>query len=244
MTARLALRLARGGQTYILPPPGTPYPVPFAIPHAIAQRSGEKPGRVGRKPQGGKSTAQLPDEGHGPLFYRRYRLTFTAPGLTAADLMTKIQGNPDKFCAQSLAHYHKTKGKLGELHVGDEFFITLTGPFNAPVRVAQVSERAFTLVTLQDHMEAGEIHFETRSFVDASSGEEHVEMQIVSWARSRDRLVDFAYDTLKVAQAIQNEMWTSFLEIVARKAGGRKLGPVEILIQRIPEHRRRRVSVH
>lgn len=174
------------------------------------------------------SASQPPETGTGPFYYRRYTTEFSAFGIPASVIMARIQADPDRFTAKVLARYRKTKGKPGQMRVGDEFFIEMTGPWNAPVRVIEVTVHSFTFVTLRDHMEAGAIRFET---IDRG-GLSRFEIQ--SWSRSRDEGVDFFYDQVKVARLIQAEMWTTFSENVVRESGGSRHGPTLIATQRIP----------
>jgi hypothetical protein len=113
------------------------------------------------------------------------------------------------------------------MRVGDEYVVRMPGPWDGPVRVVDVTGRSFRLVTLDGHLEAGTIEFR------ASPSPEGVCFEIESWARSGDRFSNLLYNRLRMAKEIQLHMWTSFLERVARLAGGRLSGGIDIHTRRV-----------
>src|SRR4029453_4908327 len=86
---------------------------------------------------------------------------------------------------------------------------------------------SFRLATLAGHLEAGQIAFRAWRQGD------HLVVEIESWASSGDRLSRLLYQHLRMSKEIQLHMWTSFLERVARIAGGRLTGGVEIRTRRL-----------
>jgi len=113
------------------------------------------------------------------------------------------------------------------MRVGDEFVVRMAGPWDGPVRVVDVTDASFRLVTLARHLEAGQIEF---SAADVEGG---VAFCIESWARSADRLADLLYQRLRMAKEVQLHMWTSFLERSAQIAGGRVAGGITIDTRRV-----------
>ena len=113
--------------------------------------------------------------------------------------------------------------------VGDEYVVRMPGPWDGPVRVVDVPPTSFRLATLEGHLEAGQIEFTARRDGD------RVVFDIESWARSGDRLSDLLYDRLRMAKEIQLHMWTSLLERVARVAGGRITGGIDIETRRVDD---------
>jgi hypothetical protein len=103
----------------------------------------------------------------------------------------------------------------------------MPGPWDGPVRVVDVQPTSFRLVTLAGHLEAGQIEF------TAAQDGDRLVFRIESWARSGDRLSDLLYDRLRMAKEIQLHMWTSLLERVARMAGGRMSGGIDIDTRRV-----------
>ena len=117
--------------------------------------------------------------------------------------------------------------RRGILRVGDEYVVRMPGPWDGPVRVVEVTPRSFRLVTLATHLEAGTIEFR------AEPADGGLRFEIESWARSGDRLSNVLYDRLRMAKEIQLHMWTSFIERVARKSGGRLRGGIDIHTRRV-----------
>lgn len=177
----------------------------------------------------GRPAVQHESGGTGPRYHRRYRVRIGGAALTAEELMSRVAADPDAFAPAETARFEKTHGAPGPLAVGDEVEVHPTGPFRAPVRVAACDRRSFTLVTLDGHLEAGQIRF------SAAPGRQHAGVlvfTIESWARSATPAAHVAYDTLGLALKAQQGTWTFFCQRVAETCGGRRLGPVDVLTER------------
>jgi len=118
-------------------------------------------------------------------------------------------------------------GAEGALAVDDELVVRMPGPWDGPVRVAEATPTSFRLVTLEGHLEAGQIEFR------ASDDDGQLTFAIESWARSGDRISNLLYHHLRMAKEVQLHMWTSFLERVADLAGGRISGGIEIVSRKL-----------
>ena len=175
-----------------------------------------------------RTELQAAEAGVGPLFHRLYRARIRNAELSPQELMARIQADPDRAAPSEFARFTKVLGEEGRMHAGDEYVVRMPGPWDGPVRVAEVTPTSFWLVTLEGHLEAGQIVFR------ASAGEE-LEFSIESWARSGDRLCHLLYDQLRMAKEIQLHMWTSFLERAVRLSGGRMTGGIEIRTRRVEE---------
>jgi uncharacterized protein (UPF0548 family) len=167
------------------------------------------------------------DQGVGPLFHRSYRARIRDPRMSAGELMAHLQADPDAAAPGEFATFVKVQGVEGHMRVGDEFVVRMAGPWDGPVRVVDTTNASFRLVTLLRHLEAGQIEFVARDIDGA------VEFSIESWARSADRLADLLYQHLRMAKEVQLHMWTSFLERVAKIAGGRVSGGIDIETRRV-----------
>jgi hypothetical protein len=66
----------------------------------------------------------------------------------------------------------------------------------------------------------------------ARDEDERLVFEIESWARSGDRLSNVMHDRLRMAKEVQLHMWTSVLERVARRVGGRLDGGVDVETRR------------
>jgi uncharacterized protein (UPF0548 family) len=97
----------------------------------------------------------------------------------------------------------------------------MPGPWDGPVRVVDRTPTSFRLATLDGHLEAGQIEFRVEPD-DAG-----LRFTIESWARSGDELSRIMYQRLHMAKEVQFHMWTSFLERVAKIAGGRLPGGID-----------------
>ncbi|MEA2248138.1 MAG: hypothetical protein QOH46_2667 [Solirubrobacteraceae bacterium] len=167
------------------------------------------------------------DAGVGPLFRRRYRATIREADLSPEALLARVVGDPNRAAPTEFAIFQKVAGAEGPMQVGDEYVVRMPGPWDGPVRVVDVTERSFRLVTLDGHLEAGTIEFR------AAPDPQGVRFEIESWARSGDHLSNLLYHRLRMAKEIQLHMWTSFLERVAGLAGGRLTGGIDIHTSRV-----------
>ncbi len=156
---------------------------------------------------------QTQSEGAGPTYHRVYAVDLPVPYDQAMKTMKLMMGDPNQFSPKMIATFEKTRGEAGVLRVDDEFMVHITGPWQGPVRVSQVTDSSFTLLTLNGHMEAGHIHFR---MVNRHNGNGRFEIE--SLTRSKDQIVDFLYDKLRLAQFAQTQMWESFCKSFAQKS--------------------------
>jgi Domain of unknown function (DUF1990) len=169
---------------------------------------------------------QLPEHGAGPLFHRRYRMHVRDARCTPEALIEYVSGDLDRVAPTEFASFQKVHGDEGRMAVGDELVVRMPGPWDGPVRVVELTPASFRLVTLDGHLEAGQIEFA------ATREDDMLVFRIESWARSGDRFSDLLYDRVRMAKEIQLHMWTSVLERVARASGGRMTGGIEIHTRR------------
>lgn len=169
---------------------------------------------------------QLLKDGVGPLFHRHYYADIDEPRLSKTALIQAIVGDINHCCPSEMANFEKTKGSEQRLVVGDEFFIHLTGPWNGPIRVIEVTPTSFSFITLEGHLEAGEIQFRT---VDRPTSPNGYRFEIQSWSRSKDKVVDFAYDTVPLVKTAQAQMWVYFCKQVVALSGGNLHGEIQVI---------------
>lgn len=189
------------------------------------------PRAIPKEAQQGDWPVQLTGDGTGKLFHRRYRADIANPTASAEQLMRQLQEDPNNFSPLQLANFEKTKGVEGNMAVGDEYYIHILGPWDGPVRVFEVQPTLLGLVTLEGHMEAGEIQFR---FLPHPTLPNALRFEIVSWARSRDMMVDIAYDKLKLARGAQTNMWTHVCQRVVEESGGELIDKIDILTEELP----------
>lgn len=168
---------------------------------------------------------QLAPAGSGPLFHRRYDVLISGSTFSAAALLRLMQRHLSELAPSALAHFEKSQGSEGLARVGDEYDITLLGPWNGRVRVVESTARHFTLVTLDGHPEAGHISFSVAPVADSN---DTLQVLIESWARARDAIVAVAYGTLGVGKQVQTEVWITFLQRLSALAGVEQTPAVRI----------------
>jgi hypothetical protein len=162
------------------------------------------------------SDQQTVHAGTGTLFHRQYDVVLTGTAHSSRELLRLLQQHLAELAPSMLAHFEKTAGSDGLLRVGDEYEITMLGPWNGAVRVSESTADSFTLVTLDGHPEAGHITF---SVSEHGSGPDAKRVRIESWARARDAVVAAAYDTIGIGKQVQTEMWITFLQRLSALAG-------------------------
>jgi hypothetical protein len=171
---------------------------------------------------------QHPSAGAGPLFHRVYRARIRAARMGPEELVARISADLNRVAPSEFARFTKLLGDDGSMAVGDEYVVRMPGPWDGPVRVVERTASSFRFVTLEGHLEAGQICF-------ASRNSELLEFSIESWARAGDRLSNLLYEHLRMSKEVQLHMWTSVLERVAELAGGRLSGGIEIRTRRVTD---------
>jgi uncharacterized protein (UPF0548 family) len=176
-----------------------------------------------------RSALQLPSDGAGPLFHRRYRVLIRDSRVAPEELVDQLAANPDVAAPSEFATFKKTLGADGAMAVGDEYLVRMPGPWDGPVRVVDRTPRGFRLATLEGHLEAGQIEFSA----DRERG--LLRFTIESWARGGDRFSNLLFDSLRISKEIQFHMWSSFLERVVKLSGGTREGGLRIETRRVAE---------
>lgn len=178
-------------------------------------------------PESSREAVQSPAVGSGPLFHRLYSGTIADASMGAEELMALLSADPDRVAPRQIARFRLTRGAKGQMRQGDEFLVHMPGPWDGPVRVADVRPDRFRFATLAGHLEAGQI--EWRAWNDGE-----LRFAVESWARGGDRLSALVHDRLRMAKEVQLYMWTSVVERVLRLAGGRLLDGVHVHTRRVP----------
>ena len=166
------------------------------------------------------------EQGVGPLFRRTYRVEMRDADCDAKELIARISDDPNHVAPVFFASFQKTEGEEWELRVEDEFVVRMPGPWDGPIRVVEVTPRSFRFVTLDGHLEAGQVEW--------SASDDPLAFQIESWARSGDRLSAIMHDRLHMAKEVQLHMWVAVLEKVVGLSGGRRASMIEMHTRRVP----------
>lgn len=177
---------------------------------------------------------QFIHEGVGPLFHRRYYVDMANVAMSKEELMTKIIKTLNTFTAWEMAVFQKlTNTEEKGFKEGDDFRIHITGPWNGPVRVIDVTPTSFSFITLNHHLEAGEIQFR---LIDHPDKPELMRFEIRSWSRSRDRIIDFFYNYVPFVRIGQTRMWVYFCQRVVEVGEGEATDEVHVMTHRVPWH--------
>lgn len=187
---------------------------------------GEQPQPVDARLLWDGEPLQLPSDGVGPIYHRRYQVDIVRPQISPEELMQRVKANLASFAPRELAEFVKVKGQSDDLQVGDEFQITILGPWNGGVRTIDVTPTSFSFVTLKGHPEAGQIRFQAKPH---PSQADVLRFAILSWARSRDMLVSLGYKEGIIGREVQKNAWVSFCERVVEVSGGELLGEIEVI---------------
>jgi hypothetical protein len=174
-----------------------------------------------------QADVQRPEDGAGPLFRRRYRGRIHHARMRAPELMAELQADPNRVAPGTLAHFLKQRGSDGTMRVGDEFVVRMPGPWDGPIRVVEVTPCSFRVVTLDGHIEAGQIEWR------AADEDGVLVFEIESWARGGDRAAYVLHDLIPMAKEVQLHMWTRVIERVAGRTGGRLEEGIDIETRRV-----------
>jgi len=193
----------------------------FEIAAAPAAPNDSSPKPVGSRP------LQLLDDGEGDLYHRVYQVDIAHPTKTPETLMAEIYADINRFVPREMLVFDKMRGREdgGAWKIGDEFYIHVTGPWDAPVRVIEAEPMRFALITLQGHFEAGEIHVGMQPHPERADA---IRFQIESWARSRDSVTDLVYRVLGWSKFAQTRVWTFFCKRVQEESGGELIDAIRV----------------
>ncbi|MBA8824170.1 hypothetical protein FHX42_001499 [Saccharopolyspora lacisalsi] len=164
---------------------------------------------------------QAPQEGSGPVFHRRYGVRIHSSQMGPERLIERVRADPNEAVPREVAVFDRRDGRSG-LRVGDELVVRMPGPWDGPVRVLDVGDTSFRLVTLREHLEAGQIEFRAYSAGDA------LVFEIESWARSGDWVVNLLYDGVELFKEMQTYLWAHYCANVCALSGGRMVHGVEV----------------
>lgn len=179
----------------------------------------------------GERSPQFLNDGVGPLFHRRYYADIRESAVNPVALMERIYTNLNEFAPSDMAVFQALDDTEDGIRLGDDYYIHIAGPWDGPVRVIEASDTSFTFITLDNHLEAGEIQFR---LIDHPDDDALIRFEIRSWSRSRDWVVDFFYHRLPFAKIAQTRMWVYFCYHVAKLSEGELVDDVQVITQIAP----------
>jgi len=162
---------------------------------------------------------QLATDGVGALLQRDYLVVLVESDCTPEQVVHRIRSGFPRFSPEELALFTRSGDVNRPLAPGDTMRVVMTGLIPCGVRVTHLDEHSLTLRTLEGHPEAGRItlgaHYDQGG-------------RLVCRIRSRNRLLNRRYwlSYHLMGKHAQTRTWTAFLEHVAERCGGRRLGSV------------------
>ena len=155
---------------------------------------------------------QLPDDGIGPLTRKRFWADITDCRFDADRLLDYVRLNFSTV-APSIMSASAEPGTASLVEEGVTLTLDLPLRGHVQVRVAEVDERRFTLMTLEGHPLAGAVRIQTEP-VDAAT---RFEVQVYDRAASVPDLILMR----TLGDSLQDRAWTQLIENVVRASGGR-----------------------
>lgn len=144
--------------------------------------------------------------GAGPLLQRDYWVCLPYVAQTPEGIMQLLAHEFPSFAPSGMADFAFTR--LPPLQEGDEMKVHIRGYGDCHVRVVSREERTLTLLTLEDHYEAGRITF-------GAWTDEQGQTILKIRSRARSRSTPHALSFLLIGHLFQKQMWFQFLENLA-----------------------------
>lgn len=178
---------------------------------------------------GDHSTIQRVADGLGSLYHRHFWIEFTDAAMEPDELIAALADDLNAAAPGEVSSFETGDDDSSRsLQVGAELVVRLPGPWDGPVRVIDRSPTSFRFVTLDGHMEAGEIEFRA-----TTTDRGYIRFAIETWARSGDRSFRVLYDALPLAREAQAFMWAHFCSRMPKLADGIIMSNVAVNTERI-----------
>jgi uncharacterized protein YbjT (DUF2867 family) len=155
---------------------------------------------------------QLPSEGTGRLFRRRYWADIRNSSMTPDQLMARFCERFAALAPRKLMKVGAEPGTPTALQEGTTLTMALPMRGNVQVRVEEIADHEITFVTLEGHPLAGAIRFLFEQRGDAL----HFEVQ--TYDRSANVLDRVAMGTF--GRAVKAATWKALVNAVVRESGG------------------------
>jgi uncharacterized protein (UPF0548 family) len=177
---------------------------------------------------GDADSIQRVRDGLGALYHRHFWIDFTDAEKQPEELIATLASDLNAAAPGEVSRFETGEDEAARsLQVGTELVVRLPGPWDGPVRVIDRTPCSFRFVTLDGHMEAGEIEFRA-----STTARGHIRFSIETWARSGDRSFRVLYDALPLAREAQAFMWAHFCSRMPRLAGGIVMSNVAVNTER------------
>jgi uncharacterized protein (UPF0548 family) len=177
---------------------------------------------------GDPATVQRVRDGLGALYHRHFWIDFTDAAMEPDELISTLAADLNAVAPGEVSSFETDDDDRSRtLQVGTELVVRLPGPWDGPVRVIDRTPSSFRFVTLDGHMEAGEIEFRA-----GTTDRRHTRFEIETWARSGDNRFRVLYDALPLAREAQAFMWAHFCSRMPKLARGIVMSNVAVNTER------------
>lgn len=207
---------------------------PFLVRHAWRNRHversssdvdelSESPPPTSSHPRG-----QRREDGVGPIVMRTYEIDIFDPRLDATQLIELFRADPNRINSNLVAGFVRDDQPARALQRGDDLVVELPGPWNGPVHVDRANADQVILATLDGHMEAGHIRFDTHQISGNAEVASGYSFRIRSWARAGDVAFAAVHLGVPIGRELQTAMWTAMCDLAVEAAGGRRSGKIRV----------------
>ncbi|WP_437940550.1 DUF1990 family protein [Sorangium sp. So ce341] len=167
---------------------------------------------------------RLPSEGLGPMHRKIYRAAIRGARLDAEGLIALVRDELPELTPRKTVVVGAEPESPTRIAPGATLTMALPLRGHVQVRVEEVSPRAITLATLEGHPLAGAVRF----LAEPAPGEDGaVRFEVQTWNRASTLADLLVMETL--GGAIQTYTWTSLVETVIERSGGRAEKGVEVI---------------
>ena len=181
-----------------------------------------------RELPGDPATVQRVRDGLGALYHRHFWIDFTDAAMEPDELISALAADLNTAAPGGVSSFDTDDDERSRtLQVGTELVVRLLGPWDGPVRVIDRTSSSFRFVTLDGHMEAGEIEFRA-----GTTDRGHIRFEIETWARSGDNWFRVLNDALPLAREAQAFMWAHFCSRMPKLAQGVVMSNVAVNTER------------
>ncbi|KYF64782.1 hypothetical protein BE11_07835 [Sorangium cellulosum] len=164
---------------------------------------------------------RLPSEGIGPMHRKLYRAVIRGSRLDAEGLIALLRDEFPSLAPRETVVVGAEPASPKRIAPGATLTMALPLRGHVQVRVEEVAPRAITLATLEGHPLAGAVRF-----VAEPAGDGAVRFEVQTWHRASTLADLLVMETL--GGAIQTYTWTSLVETVIERSGGRAEKGVEV----------------
>ena len=170
--------------------------------------------------------------GVGPVMMRTYSVDMTDAVLSPDELIDELRIDPNHLTSNLVAGFVRDDRPARCLDVDDEVVVELPGPWDGPCRVDSIDTHRIVMSTLDGHLEAGHIAFETVPAVNAERTSSYT-FRVRSWARAGDAGFAALHLAVPIGKELQTAMWCAMCERAVVVAGARRDGPINVATEEL-----------